>query len=395
LTVEDRGGAAVWVLALGQTLVYAGSYYAFPALLPDLQEATGWSKTTLALGPTLAFLIMASLTVVTGRLVDRGLGGEMLVWGPVLAAAGVLGMALAPTPAVWLMAWALVGVAQAGCVYETAFAFLTRRLGLGARGAITRVTLVAGFAGTLAFPLGHWAGAAFGGQGGMLVFAGATLLGAPCHWWAVRSLRRKERQGITISPEPPGALQAALRRPVFWGVALCFGLFGLNHNMLLTYVLVLFADRGASEGTAAFAAAMIGPAQVLGRVLFLWQAARVTNGQATLLALGSVSLAGVLLWAAGAAPGLIFAFALAQGAGMGLMSILRPLLIADLLGRRGFGAISGAVAMAPILASAAAPALGAVMLGLGGPALVYAACLGMAVAGFAVAVGLLRTRESG
>ncbi len=393
--MEDRGGAAVWVLALGQTLVYAGSYYAFPALLPDLQEATGWSKTTLALGPTLAFLIMASLTVVTGRLVDRGLGGEMLVWGPVLAAAGVLGMALAPTPAVWLMAWALVGVAQAGCVYETAFAFLTRRLGLGARGAITRVTLVAGFAGTLAFPLGHWAGAAFGGQGGMLVFAGATLLGAPCHWWAVRSLRRKERQGITISPEPPGALQAALRRPVFWGVALCFGLFGLNHNMLLTYVLVLFADRGASEGTAAFAAAMIGPAQVLGRVLFLWQAARVTNGQATLLALGSVSLAGVLLWAAGAAPGLIFAFALAQGAGMGLMSILRPLLIADLLGRRGFGAISGAVAMAPILASAAAPALGAVMLGLGGPALVYAACLGMAVAGFAVAVGLLRTRESG
>jgi hypothetical protein len=73
----DRGGGAVWLLAVGQTLVYAGSYYAFPALLPDLEAATGWSKTTLALGPSLAFLIMASLTVLTGRLVDRGLGGEM------------------------------------------------------------------------------------------------------------------------------------------------------------------------------------------------------------------------------------------------------------------------------------------------------------------------------
>jgi predicted MFS family arabinose efflux permease len=229
----------------------------------------------------------------------------------------------------------------------------------------------------------------------MLVFAGVTLLGAPCHWWAVRSLRRQERQGLALPPEPAGALQAALRRPVFWGVALCFGLFGLNHNILLTYVLVLFADRGASAGTAAFAAAMIGPAQVLGRVLFLWQAARVTNGQATLLALGSVSLAGVILWSAGASPGLIFAFALAQGAGMGLMSILRPLLIADLLGRQGFGAISGAVAMAPILASAAAPALGAVMLGWGGPVMVYAACLAMAVAGFAMAVWLVARRESG
>jgi cyanate permease len=282
LVADEPGGAAVWVLALGQTLVYAGSYYAFPALLPVLLEETGWSKATLALGPTLAFLITASLTVVTGRLVDRGLGGEMLTWGPVLAALGVLGMALAPSPAFWLVAWAFIGIAQAGCVYETAFAFLTRRLGLGARGAITRVTLVAGFAGTLAFPLGHWAGDRFGGQGGMLVFAAVAALALPCHWWAVRSLRRRERVGLAHVPDPPGALQAALRRPVFWGVALCFGLFGLNHNMLLTYVLVLFADRGASEGTAAFAAAMIGPAQVLGRVLFLWQAARVTNGQAVL-----------------------------------------------------------------------------------------------------------------
>ena len=70
-TKPDRGGAAVWLFAVGQTLVYAGSYYAFPALLPDLEAATGWSKTTLALGPTLAFLIMASLTIWTGRLIWR------------------------------------------------------------------------------------------------------------------------------------------------------------------------------------------------------------------------------------------------------------------------------------------------------------------------------------
>ncbi|NJS40714.1 MAG: OFA family MFS transporter [Rhodobacteraceae bacterium] len=94
----DKGGAAVWALALGQTVVYAGSYYAFPALLPDLAAATGWSKATLALGPTLAFLIMASLTIWTGRLVDRGLGGEMLIWGPVLASVGVLGLGFAPKP---------------------------------------------------------------------------------------------------------------------------------------------------------------------------------------------------------------------------------------------------------------------------------------------------------
>jgi len=390
--VNGRGGGAVWLLAVGQTLIYAGSYYSFPALLPDLVTDMGWSKTTLALGPTLAFLVMACLTVFTGRLVDRGLGGEMLICGPVLAALGVLGLALAPTPGVWLLSWGLIGVAQAGAVYETLFAFLTRRMGSGARGAITRVTLVAGFAGTLAFPLGPVVGDRFGGQGGMLVFAALTLAAMPCNLWAVRVLRRRDREELELAPTPPGTLKTALRRPAFWAIAACFGLFGLNHGILLTYVLVLFADRGAGAAMAATAAACIGPAQVIGRLLFMASEARVGNALATMLALGSVVLAGIALWLAGLAPWLIFLFALAQGAGMGLMSILRPLLIADILGRRGFGTISGAVAMAPILASAAAPTVGALMLEAGGTGLVFAACLAMAVLGWAIAAGVLRKR---
>ncbi|MEZ5796949.1 MAG: hypothetical protein R3D63_05340 [Paracoccaceae bacterium] len=134
MRAEPPAGAAgdslaVWLLALGQTLVYSGSYYAFPALLPDLETATGWGKAALALGPSLAFLVMAILTPFSGRLIDRGLGGEMLIWAPVLVAAGLVGLALAPSTGVWVAAWVLIGVAQAGCLYESCFAFLTRRLG--------------------------------------------------------------------------------------------------------------------------------------------------------------------------------------------------------------------------------------------------------------------------
>jgi MFS family permease len=114
-----------------------------------------------------------------------------------------------------------------------------------------------------------------------------------------------------------------------------------------------------------------------------------------LIALGGVVAASAVLWLAGMAPALIFGFALAQGAGAGLMSILRPVLIAEILGRQGFGAISGAVAISPILASAAAPALGALMLTTGGPALVYAGCLAMAVTGWVIAAVLLRNRRDG
>lgn len=391
--VTEKGGAAVWLLAIGQTLIYAGCYYSFPALLPDLVAATGWTKGELALGPTLAFLIMAGLTPFTGRLVDRGLGGEMLIWLPGLCALGVAGLGLVGSLAGWLALWALIGVAQAGSLYETCFAFLTRRLGDGARAAITSVTLVAGFAGTLAFPLGHWLGSALGGQGALVVFAGLIFLAMPLNALAVRQLRQRERAGQVTPPSPPGILQAALRKPAFWIIAVGFLAVYLNHGILITYALILFADRGAAPGLAALAAACIGPAQVAGRLVLLAAGARVTTTQATMASLGGTVLAGVLLWLAGLAPWLIFAFALAQGAGIGLTSILRPVLIAEILGRQGFGAISGAAAVAPILASAAAPSVGAGLLALGGPGLVYAVCLGLAVTGLSLMALLLVRRD--
>lgn len=384
-------GLAVWLLALGQTLTYAGVYYAFPALLPDLQRATGWTVGQLALGPTVGFLVMAALTPFTGRWVDRGWGGEMLSYAPVLASLGVAALAFAPNPVQWWAIWALIGVAQACCLYESCFAFLTRRLGGEARGAITKVTLVAGFAGTLAFPLGDVLAKLMGGQMAFLAFAALGLFGAaPVNAYAVRHLRRIERVGAPLPEPAPGALAQAVRRPAFWALAAVFGMLYLNHGILLTYVLMLFKDRGAGAAMAVLAASSIGPSQVLGRLVLLALGARVGNGRAMLWSVAGVVLASVALLAAGFAPLLIFLFAALQGAGAGLLSILRPMLIADILGRRGFGTISGAVAVAPILASAAAPALGAGLLHLGGAGAIYATCLGLGLGGLAICLALLR-----
>lgn len=389
MKVQENG--AVWLLGLGQTLTYAGVYYAFPALLPELEAATGWSKGQLAAGPTLAFLVMALLTPLTGRLVDRGWGGEMLTWLPVGAALGVAGLSVVQTPLQWWLVWLGIGVMQAGMLYESCFAFLTRRLGDGARAAITRVTLIAGFSGTITFPLGRLFGHWFGGQGALAAFAAVMLLGAvPVNYLGVRALRRMERVGAVEHDLAVGALRAAMGRVEFWAIAAMFGLILLNHGILLTYVLALFQDRGASLGSATLAASCFGPAQVVGRLVLMTQGARISNRVATLVSLGLVVVAGLVLLVAGAVPGLVFGVAVVQGAGIGLLSILRPVLIAAVLGRRGFGAVSGAVAVAPILASAAAPSVGAWLLDRGGPGLIYDACVAMAVAALAFGVVLAR-----
>ncbi len=381
---------AVWALALGLFLIYAGVYYAFPALLPDLLAETGWSKADLALGPTLSYLVMAALTPLTGRVIDRGHGGVLVVVMPVLAAVGIAALAFVQTRAQWWAVWAVLGVAQSGCLYESVFALLTRRMAEHARIAITRITLVAGLSSTMTFPLGHWLGHAYGGRVAYLGFAALALLGTvPLNIWAVRLLRGPE---VSRNAEDNrGALRAALHRPAFWGIAAIFALIWLSHGMLLTYILPLFQERGMSREWAAVAAACFGPAQLAGRLILAFGGARVENRMATRVSLAMVLLAACLLWYAGAAPVLVFVVVIVQGAGVGLMSIMRPMLIMDVLGRRGFGAISGASAVSPIVATAAAPVLGAYLLDHFGAGAIYACLIGFS--GLSLALAIVLTRK--
>lgn len=373
-------GAAVWLLAIGQTLTYAGAYYVFAALLPDLIAATGWSEAQLAAGPTLGFLLCAGLMPVTGRLVDRGLSGVMLVALPVVAGLAVAGLALVRDPLAWLALWAVIGAAQAGMLYETCFAHLTRVMGGQARAAITRVTLIAGLASTVSFPLGHWLGAALGGRGALVAFGAlVALVAAPVNLLALRLLGRAGAAAGAGAETAQGAVARAVRRPAFWAISGAFGAMWLNHALLITFVLLIFAAQGADPATAALAAACIGPAQVAGRIVLMLNERRLTTGRAAVLALGLAVAAAAVLALAGHWVGLIFVFALLQGAGAGMLSILRPVLTADHLGRAGFGTVSGLIAVAPTLASAAGPSVGAWAMARGGADLALTLAFGLAV----------------
>ena len=392
---------AIWLLATGQTLGYAGLVYIFGALLLSWEASFGWSKTTLALGPTLSILVSAALAPFVGRAVDRGWSVELLTGGAVLGALALMGLSQAATPAQYLAAWSVMGAAHAACLYEVCFAFLIRRLGPQARPAIVRVTLVAGFASTIAFPLGTGLAEALGWRGAVIAFALALACGAaPANWVAGRRLRRgqppgRRPPGAETPEEGRAAFLAARRLPAFWLLATSFGLVAANHAMLVSFFLPLFVERGATPALAVAAAATVGPFQVAGRLLLTLGEVRVGTRRATGVMLASLLAAAGVLWLSGIAPGLIFGFAALQGVAVGLMSILRPVLTAETLGQRGFGAISGAIAMAPLLGTAAAPLLGALAFeAMGGPGLIALASAMAAVAA-GCALPLLRRPAAG
>ncbi len=329
-----------------------------------------------------------------GRLVDRGLGPHLLVGGAGLGAAALAALTLVQTPTQFVLVWAVIGMAQAASLYEVCFAFLTRVTAPTARPAITRVTLVAGFASTLAFPAGALMADAFGWRGAVLGYAAAQLLLAvPVNLLAVRRFPAVTVAGQAAAVDHRAGLTTAIRRAEFWLLALVFGLIALNHGLLLTYFLPIFADRGASPVLAVAAAACVGPAQVAGRVALMLNEARIGTGFAVRIGLVWMLLGGLVLGLATLAPLLIFVFALLQGAALGMESILKPVLIAETLGRAGFGAIAGVIAIAPLAAAAASPFLGALLIeGIGVSGLLVVT-FGMAALALAAAL-VLRARAA-
>ena len=383
---ESRG---VWILAIGQTAGFATLLYMFGAIILALEGGSGWSRAELALGPTLALLMQAGLAPFSGRLVDRGHGGALLGGAALLGAVCLALLSQVSHLALWYALWIVMGAAQAGGFYETCFSFLLRRLGPGARGAIIRVTLVAGFASTFAFPLGAWAGDALGWRGAILVFAGVqALITLPANILGVWFLRRGERRGPGIAAVRPGGVRTALRRPEFWALAAFFGLMMGNHMMLTTFALPVMTERGASHAVAVFVASSVGPMQVAGRLVLTLPGLRVRTGTlARAVALG-MSVSSLALLVATGDLWLFAIYAVGQGAAIGVQSILRPLITAEALGEENFGAISGALAMAPIGAGALAPFLGALLMGAGGVTLLLSVTLSFALTGFAIGLWL-------
>ena len=85
-----------------------------------------------------------------------------------------------------VIAWAVLGIGIGMGLYDPAFAALTWLYGREARSAITGITLIAGFASTIGWPLSALFLHEFGWRAACLIWAGLNvLLAAPVNWLAI------------------------------------------------------------------------------------------------------------------------------------------------------------------------------------------------------------------
>ena len=372
----------VWPLAIAQIIMWAALYYVFPALLLEWERDLGWSKTELSGAFTLALLVAAVLAPVVGRIIDRGFGRRILAGSAVLGA--LLLALLSGVTTLWQFyaVWIALGAAMAGGLYEAYFALLTRIMGVMARQAITLVSLVGGFAGTLAFPGAHALVGIAGWRTAVLTFAGVVIVIAlPLIWFGCRAAEGyDETQGSPADHQPLDTAHL-LCSTRYWLLAVAYVAIALDHGVLLTHLLPLLDAREVPSQTAVLAASMIGPMQVVGRLAVVAAGERVSAAGIFTACYVAMGIAAVSLLGSRAAPVLLVSFIMFQGAGYGVTSIMRPVMTAEMLGHRNFGLISGFLAVPFLGAAAMAPTIAALVWRIGGYDLVIWFALGVTALG--------------
>lgn len=373
---------ATLCLAVGETLIWATILYVFPALILRWEQTLGWSKSELTLGITLAMLLFALCAPIAGRLIDAGRGAAMMGGASLLGAAGLVWLSSVETLWSFYGAWSILGVAMAGTLYEPCFAIVTRARGEDAKRSIIAITLVAGFASTISFPVAHNLSDAFGWRVTVLCFAAvAAFVAGPLLYAGVRMLETaRSAVGHEAAPDTP-AQRRFLARPTFWLLAFGFMFIAIVQGATLHHLLLIFDDRGVPPETAIVAASFIGPMQVAGRLAMMAGENRATNHGFAIAAFVLIAGAMAALFNAGAALVLVIGFVTLFGAAYGTVSILRPVIAREVLGGNNFGAKAGALAVPYLLGSASAPYLGSLLWGIGGYDLMIAVLMACAGAG--------------
>lgn len=375
----DRGIA---LLAVGETLVWAGFLYIFPALLLRWEDDLGWSRTQITGAITLALLCSAVWSPFVGRFIDRGHGPFIMACSAIVGAVTLF--LLSNIHSVWqfYLLWAVIGSAMAGCLYEPCFALITRAYRDQARHSILIVTLVAGFAGTISFPSAHALADLYGWRVAVRCFALVVLcVGVPALWFGARLTESRVVAGAKTSHIELAKIPALLTRS-FLCLAIAFSILAVVHGVTIHHLLYILADQGLGAAASVFVASLIGPMQVAGRLFMLAFDSRLGNYEITGISFFSLAISLVVLMLVVQLHILAFVFVFLFGTGYGIVSVVRPAVARDVLGEADFGLKSGLLALFFLIGSAIAPYFGAVLWTFGGYNLVLMVMIGMAVTGF-------------
>jgi predicted MFS family arabinose efflux permease len=384
-------------LGTAQTIAWASSTYLPAILAQPIAAELGVSTASVFGAFSLSLVVMALAGPPVGRTIDRAGGRAVLGVSSVVLAAGLVALGLAQDAATLYAAWLVVGAGMAMGLYDAAFAALVWIHGPAARKPITGITLIAGFASTVGWPLTAFLAERYGWRNCCFVWA-AINLGAclPLYLWCLAAPRYAKSPETGKAEAAPAAAPAREDRRTFVLLAVWFAATAFVTSALAAHLPGLLAAAGATAAVALLAASLLGPAQVAARLaeFFAMQRWRFHPLLTARIATGMLPAAGAVLAIFGGPAFAACAFSVVHGAGNGMITIAKGTLPLALFGPVGYGYRQGLLAILARAMQALAPFVFAVtMAGLGVNAAIglYA---GLALVGLGALLALKATPRS-
>jgi MFS family permease len=377
----------VTALGLSQTLAWASSYY-LPAILADpIGASIGVSRSWVFAAFSAALLIAAFAGPAVGRVIDRYGGRGVLAFSNIVLAVGLVALAGTVNTATLFAAWAILGVGMALGLYDAGFAALAALYGQSARGPITGITLFAGFASTVSWPISTFLNDAIGWRETVLVWAALNLVvGLPLN----RFLLPVPSQPAYVKREDGARVGWQPRREMLL-LAFVFAAVWFVTGAMASQLPTLLERAGATPLQAVAAASLVGPAQVVARLAEFVIMRRIhplisARIAALLHPIGAVVFAIV-------GPPAAVAFTVFYGAGNGLLTIARGTVPLAVFGPYAYGERTGLLGAPARASQAFAPLLFGLLLDRMG-IWVIAVSSALSLAAFVALFGLRASERS-
>jgi MFS family permease len=371
------------IVALGttQTLAWASSYY-LPAILADpIGRDLGVSSNWIFAAFSGALVISALLGPRVGRQIDLVGGRSVLSMSNLTLAAGLALLGATHSIPVLIAAWVLLGIGMGFGLYDAAFAALGRIYGDAARRSITGITLIAGFASTVGWPLTAWGLESIGWRNTCFAWAAAhILIGLPINFFMLPTVKgAKAAVAAAIKPHIPIDRTMVL-------LAFTFAAAWTVTGAMAAHMPRILEAAGATTVQAVAAGALFGPAQVVARIIEASFLSRYHPLLSTRLACLTHPIGAAILAIAGG--GASSAFAIFFGLGNGILTIARGTLPLAIFGPQNYGYRLGIIGAPARMAQAAAPlAFGLLIEAMGSRVLIVSSALSLSAL---VALFLLR-----
>ena len=360
---------SIYILSITQTLVWAGLYYIFPALFAKWEVALNFTKTELTSAFTTGIIISSVMAPLVGRQIDNGYGQKILILFTTFGAICLLCLSYVTSFTMFYIIWCMIGISLSGSLYEPCFAYVIKRRGKESKNAIILITLVAGFAGTISFPLANVLADIFDWRISLRFFSLLIILFVvPLIYLATSA---EEKLDFNISNKKNKDKKYNIKNDLlqfkFVFLFISFSTLTLSHGSIVTHVIPLLLERKMTEGIEILFSSLIGPMQVVGRLAMIaLQGKKFSISSISVLIFLFKAFAVGCLFVAGNNIFLIMLFVIFMGAGAGMTSISRAVVVADIMGYERFASISGVIALGSIGGAAVGPIFGAQLWEIGG-----------------------------